>query len=109
MSQFPYSDYPVIVISWYQEGCPACEEFVPRIRAVAERFKACIPTAILDANEYSADADHLWVRATPTTMTIRSGRRSPYTIGSVPDDQIEAYYQFVLRSLALAGHVCELG
>jgi len=109
MSSFPFHEYPLLVTCWYQVGCPACEEFVPRLRGVAERFKACVPTAILDANEYSDDADSLWVRATPTTMILRHGRRSPFTIGSVPDDQIEAYYQLVYRNLALSGQSCELG
>jgi thiol-disulfide isomerase/thioredoxin len=109
MSSFPFSDYPLLVACWYQDGCPACEEYLPRLRGVAERYKACVPTAILDANEYTEDADGVFVRATPTTMILRYGRRSPYTIGAVTDLEIDQFYQVVMRSLAIGGQACELG
>jgi thioredoxin-like negative regulator of GroEL len=109
MSSFDFSEYPLVIVSWYQEGCPACEEFVPRLRAIAERYKACISTAILNANQYTEDADALFVRATPTTMILRYGRKSPYQIGAVEDAEIEALYATVLRGLALGGEACEIG
>jgi thiol-disulfide isomerase/thioredoxin len=105
---FPFEDYPLLVACWYQDGCPACEEFLPRLRAVADRYKACVPTAILDANQFSDDADGLWVRTTPTLMILRHGRRSPYVLGSVSDPEIEQYYQTVLRGMAMGGQACEL-
>ena len=109
MSVFGFESYPLLITCWYQEGCPACDEFVPRLRAVAERYKRCIPTAILDANEFSDEADQLWVRATPTTMILRHGQRSPYLLSASPDEKIEEYYQTVLRGLAMGGQACELG
>jgi thioredoxin-like negative regulator of GroEL len=109
MSSFPFGEYPLLIASWYQEGCPACEEFTPRLRAVADRYRACVPTTILSANEYSDDADSLWVRSTPTTMILRHGRKSPYQIGAVTDAEIEAFYAVVLRGLSLSGQACEIG
>lgn len=109
MSRFPFHHYPLLIACWYQEGCPACEEFIPRLRAIGEHYKACVPTAILDASQFSDDADSLWVRSTPTTMILRSGRRSPFVLASaVGDASIHAYYQTALRGLAMGGQACEL-
>jgi thioredoxin-like negative regulator of GroEL len=107
---FPFHQYPLLVVAWHQEGCPACSDYLPRFRQVAEHYKSCVQSAILDANQFSDQADRLWVRGTPITMILRGGRRSPYVLdGAVETPRIEALYQTVLRGMTIGGAACEIG
>jgi thiol-disulfide isomerase/thioredoxin len=93
-------DYPVIVIVWGQDGCPACEEYTPRFRQVAGQYASCIPSVVIDAERYDQAANHYRIRATPTTMISRYGRRSLYSIeGSTENKQIETLFQYAMRGM----------
>ncbi len=106
--EFDPTMFPVIVVAWHQEGCPACEAFLPTFRAVAAKYAACVPSAVLDANEYTDLADGYWVRATPTVHILRYGRRSPYVLGMTDAESLERMYETVLRGMALHGNACEI-
>lgn len=93
-------DYPLLIIVWGQEGCPACEEYTPRFRRIAAQYARCVPAVVVDAGRFDRASDHYRIRATPTTMISRFGRRSLYSIeGSAPDQQIENLFQFAMRGL----------
>lgn len=100
---------PAVVVAWHQQGCPACDEYLPTFRAVAQKYAACVPSAIIDANEFSREADGYWVRGTPMTMLLRGGRRSPYVLdGAATAEQLDALYDTVMRGYVLQGVTCEL-
>jgi thiol-disulfide isomerase/thioredoxin len=90
-------DYPLIVMVWGMDGCPACEEYIPRFRRVASKYAQCVPAVVLDANRYEDAANHFRIRATPTTITSRYGRRGIYAIeGDAPDEDIEKLFTAVM-------------
>jgi len=93
-------DYPLLIVVWGQEGCPACEEFTPRFRRIAAKYARCVPAVVVDAERFDSAANHYRIRATPTTMISRFGRRSLYSIeGTAPDDQVEALFQFAMHGM----------
>jgi thiol-disulfide isomerase/thioredoxin len=93
-------DYPLILIVWGQDGCPACEEYTPRFRGIASKYASCIPAVVIDAERFEGAANHYRIRSTPTTMISRYGRRSLYSIeGTAPDEQIERLFQFAMQGM----------
>jgi thiol-disulfide isomerase/thioredoxin len=104
-----FGSYPVVIVAWSQKDCPHCEEYIPTFRKVAQKYASCVPSAHIDANEYSDLADGYWVRGTPMTMILRYGRRSPYVLdGVATEEQVEAMYQTVMRGFAMHGQECEI-
>lgn len=93
-------DYPCIVIVWGMNGCPACEEYTPRFRRIAGRYARCVPAVVIDSEQYEQASDHYRIRATPTTMISRYGRRSLHHIeGSAPDAEIERLFQIAMHGM----------
>lgn len=93
-------DYPILVVVWGQDGCPACAEYVPHFRRVATKYASCVPSVVIDAANFERAADHYRVRETPTTMISRYGRRSLYSIvGDAPESEIEQLFQYAMHGL----------
>lgn len=80
------TEYPVIIVVWGQEGCPACDEFIPRFRRVAKKWARCVPAVVVDAGAYTDAADSFRVQSTPTTMILRHGRKSLFLLDGATDD-----------------------
>jgi len=95
MSDITVFDIPVAVLVWTQEGCPACEEYLPKLRKVADKYGSCIPTIIADVNAFPNAADAFRVSATPYTVISRYGRPpafAGYLDGDGDEGRIEAIY-----------------
>jgi thiol-disulfide isomerase/thioredoxin len=94
---------PVAVIVWTQEGCPACEDYIPRFLQIAKRYERCLPILIVDVNRFPEAADAFGVMNTPTTFVSRYGQRSfRFLDGDVPEYAIESLFQAALRGLDCA-------
>lgn len=68
-------EMPVAIIVWTQEGCPACEEFMPKFMKIAQQYQKCLPVIIADVSMFPGAADEFRVQSTPSTMITRYGRR----------------------------------
>lgn len=86
-------DAPVVVLVVHQEGCGACEEYLPRFQRIADRYSRCIPHLVVDANVYPEAADALKVDSTPTTLVLRHGRMTSRNLaGAAADEDIEKLF-----------------
>lgn len=86
------SELPAVVAIVHKHGCPACEEFLPRARAIAERWRGCVPTAFFDAERNDGWANNMQVQYTPTVFALRHGTPVRRLEGSVSDDDVEKAY-----------------
>lgn len=68
---------PPAVLVFVMTGCPACHEFVPRLKAVSAPLRAQgVPVQVVDITKDPRGAqlaNQLGVKATPTTI-VRSRR-----------------------------------
>lgn len=67
------ADYPVLIIMFGMDGCPACSEWLPRFHAAAQRHPR-VPAFAVESNAQSDAADRFGVRETPTTFLLQEGR-----------------------------------
>lgn len=95
-----FIDYPAIVVVWTQEGCGACEAFLPPWREIAAQYASCLPSIAVNCDEYRQAADYYRIRETPTVMVLRYGRPSWRQIkGTATPEEIAAYYQYATMGL----------
>lgn len=89
-----------VVVVFAQEGCPACEEYVPRFQAVAAQYSAQVPSAIVDASDkrYEQIADTFQINATPTTLVLRKPTGAIKAEGSLPNTEISKLFAVAARS-----------
>lgn len=103
----PIWEIPVAVVVWTQDGCPACQEYLPKLIEVAKRYGNCLPTIVTDVNQYPGAADRFGVISTPYTVISRYGIRPSFG-GFIDGDgdisRIEAIY-----SSAMTGLDCAVG
>jgi thioredoxin-like negative regulator of GroEL len=73
------------------QGCPACEEYMPRFKNACSRNPPSCPVGVYDlasdprANEF---ATRLGIRATPTTVVMdRRGKLHKF-VGALADSKI---------------------
>lgn len=88
------SAHPLCVAVFHRPDCPACTEFLPRARAVAQRWP-CVPTALLSTETNGPMSDALMVYATPTTFVLRHGRIEHRIEGAASEAEVEALYRRV--------------
>ena len=62
-----------VIIVFVMKECPACHEYVPRFRQVAQQFSGKVPSVIFDVESPQGHplADQFDIQATPTTMVLR--------------------------------------
>ena len=93
------------IVVVHAKGCGHCREYLPRVRKIAEKYAACIPTVLIDAAEGDLQAQlatALGARVTPTTTLIRNGSPTPLAIeGNVKDAEIEKLYKAVAGECAV--------
>lgn len=77
-----------------QTGCPACTEYVPRFKRLAEPYRRRFPIGIYDlakdgqhANEF---ASRLGINATPTTVVMTSRGTIAKHIGALAESAVKA-------------------
>lgn len=91
------TDYDLSVLVFHAQGCGHCEEYVPRLRAVAEG--QCVPTVLVDIGTAPVLANALGVEYTPTTVAVHNREgvvepvRGARLDGAVPDREIQAFYK----------------
>lgn len=83
---------PVLVLVFGMEGCPACSDYLPVFRRVAEKFPS-VPAYAIDCNKQSEVADRFKVRATPTTFLLKHGRVVRRIEGEVGAAEIERLFR----------------
>ena len=86
------SALPLVIAIFHRASCGACDEFLPRARAVAARWP-CVPTALVNSQLNDGLAAGLQVYYTPTTFVLRHGRIARRLEGSADDETIEALYR----------------
>lgn len=100
------SQAPAAVILFVLAGCPACHAILPRFKAVAQKYAACLPVVIMDAtrDDYGPVADYFGVTHTPTAigLTRKRGQVARFH-GAVADHEIERLFQTTVYGLS-----CEL-
>ena len=85
----------VLVALFVQEGCPACEEYLPRFERVADRYRrAGMPIIVYDAtstdDELVAFMDRYQIEATPTLLVLRRGPGSRRLDGALTNAETDA-------------------
>lgn len=66
-------DFPVLVLLFGMEGCPACSAFLPVWRRAAAQHPG-VPSFAIDVDDRPDAADYYEVTLTPTTLLLRHGR-----------------------------------
>jgi thioredoxin-like negative regulator of GroEL len=67
------SQYPIMILVFGMDGCPACSTWLPLFRAAAQR-NSDVPAFAVDCNKQPDAADHYKIRVTPTTVILSYGR-----------------------------------
>lgn len=89
------ADFPVVIVVFTQPGCEGCKDFGPKFEQVSKRWKDCIPSAMVVADEHPQAADVYRIRATPTTVILYQGRKSAYFLeGDADVGAIEQLFQY---------------
>jgi len=83
------------VVVFYQGGCPACHEYLPRFRRLAVKYRnhLNIQTANLDhaSRRIQDTAINYKITAVPTTLMLNSkDELIKRRVGAISDAQIEA-------------------
>lgn len=83
------------VFVFAQHGCPACEQYVPRLNRVRSTFRDVdVRVYDLASDEHAvAFAEQLGgVRSIPTTVVMKDGKLQRH-VGALPDTQIRQILQ----------------
>jgi thioredoxin-like negative regulator of GroEL len=97
-------EMPVAVVVFTQEGCPACEEYMPKLLTVAEQYKGCLPVIVADVNKFPGAADVWRIQSTPSTLVVRYGRRgfAGFIDGDASQERIETLFAGAANGLDCA-------
>ena len=87
---------PVLVLMFGMDGCPACEDSLPRFREIAARHPEVTAYAV-DSMKVESAADRFKVRATPTTVLLSFGRQVERIEGSASGRRLEALFDHAER------------
>ena len=105
---------PVVVVVFHMEGCPACEAFLPKFRAIAPQYGPLsedgpmavtgrgVPSAIYDANKFDPLAEHFNIRATPTMLVLRRPAGQLRQEGDLDERAIHGMFRSAVHQLQLA-------
>lgn len=106
MSQLP-ADARVVVVVIGMAGCPACEDYIPRVEALAPSYARVVPVMYLDAASQDprvqAWMDEYKIEHTPTTLVLRRQDHLGGGVwrmeGSVDDASIRQTFDFAYSRL----------
>jgi thiol-disulfide isomerase/thioredoxin len=91
---------PVALLVFYMNGCPACEEFLPRFKNVAKDFPQLVPHLIeINSKLTSRIADRYRVKYTPTMVLLHKNGSKKVVAGAVDDDTICKLFEAAVRFL----------
>lgn len=87
------------VVVFHQTACPACEDYIPRFKRIAVRYRAHLNIQIANlahATKRVQDAaEHYSVTAIPTTLVLDANDKLlKRTVGAITDKQIENVFTF---------------
>ena len=91
-----------VVVVFAMKGCGACEEFLPRFRRIAAKYRRCVPVMHFDAAApgHQAVADHYGVTHTPTVVLVRRPQGKLQWNGGLDDHEIENIFAIAARGQA---------
>lgn len=80
------------VIAFVMRGCGACTEYMPRFRKVARPYARSLGIAVIDVDDPRAQklADFYGIRATPTTVLPKLGKKAEGALGDAQIAQMLA-------------------
>lgn len=83
------------VVVFYQDGCPACHEYVPRFRRIAVKYRNHLNIQVANLNravKRVQDAAVAYkITGVPTTLVLDPGDKViKRKVGAITDRQIEA-------------------
>lgn len=78
-------EYPIVVVVFGMEGCPACASYIPKFREVARAWQGRVPAFVVDANQQPAAADFYGITDTPTTLVLRYGAKLGHPLVGAAD------------------------
>lgn len=88
------SDYPIVVVVFGMEGCPACGEYIPRFRQVAQAWGPRVPSFVVEAYAQAEAADFYKISDLPTTLVLRYGAVVGYPhVGAVDTAEIDDIFR----------------
>lgn len=88
------------VLVFVQDGCPACDEFTPRIARISQPYRARgLPIHLVNMRGVQgvALAEKLRIEASPTTVALNGDRRLKTAVGAVDDREIAALLAAAVR------------
>ena len=94
-------DMPVAILVWTQDGCPACDEFMPKFSKIAQEYAGCLPIIIADVSQFPRAADTCRVQSTPSTIITRYGRRgfAGFIDGDASEERIRSLFSAAANGL----------
>lgn len=100
-------DARVVVVVVGMAGCPACEDYTPRVEALAPSYARVVPVVYLDAASHDPKVqkwmDEHGIGSTPTTIVMRRqdhlGGGEWRMVGSVDDASIRQMFDFAYSRL----------
>lgn len=92
-----HRDEPDVAL-FVMQGCPACEEFYPRVQGVwAGKYRwAGVRVGIVDVNENPELADAEGIQATPTLVVVGTKHRLE---GAVDDAEVVQLFERALQGV----------
>lgn len=96
------SKFKIVIVIFAQPGCGACEDYLPRFKALAAPYESCLPVVVLDVNDqkFAWLADRHKVEYTPTTLVLRKPRGAIKIDGSVDDGKIQEILHTAVKGLS---------
>lgn len=95
---------PVAILVWTQEGCPACDQFMPKFLEIAKEYSGCLPIIVANVEQFPGAADVFRVQSTPTAMITRYGRRgfAGFFEGDASEERIRSLFSSAANGLDCA-------
>lgn len=89
------TELPIAIVVFGMEGCPACSNFLPKFRKIAQQHNN-IPAFAVDSSkpENAGAADHYGITVTPTVVLMRYGKLVKKFEGEGSKADVEKLFRF---------------
>jgi putative thioredoxin len=89
-------DVPVVLDLW-ATWCEPCKQLSPILERIADEYAGRFVLATIDVDAEQRIAQALQVQSIPTVLAVIAGQLLPLFTGAVPEDQVRAVLDEVLR------------
>ncbi len=85
---------PKSIVVFHSDGCGACQEYIPRFRKIAAKYRGRIPIKSVKATAANiALFDKYKIGAFPTTAVLDDAEKClKKTVGAIDDAEIERLF-----------------